>query len=79
MVAELLIQLLSHPTLEGCWQGPSVSLFVTSIVVMSPSSPEEGAVLRMGGVALQGTVGRTGRKGALLFAPGGMASVREQG
>lgn len=79
MAAELLVQLLSHPTLEGCWQGPSASLFVTSIVVMSPSSPEEGAVLRTGGVALQGTVGRIGRKGALLFAPRGMESVCEQG
>lgn len=73
------LQLLSHTTLEECWQRPSVSLFVTSIVMMSPSSPEEGAVLRMGGMTLQGTMGRTGRKRALLVSPGGMESVSEQG
>lgn len=31
MVAKLLLQLLSHTTLEECGQGPSISLFVTII------------------------------------------------
>lgn len=79
MVAKLLLQLLSHTTLEQCCQWPSVSLVVTSIMMMSPSSPEEGAVLRIDGMALQGALGRTGRKEPCVVSQEELRQLSDRG